>query len=177
MYARAVDDAATHLRELHHEEWEKLGLGALALGLAVVAAQTRPALALPLLFGGLALAALGVRGLWRRWDLVDTLAGERDAYVISEVRSYASREATIERRRIHAGAIRCLLAKPGLAGPVTEELTALVSELEDEELVLDPDCAIVSARLVGDLSSDLCLTYSEDLRSRARQIRGGFRRS
>jgi hypothetical protein len=37
-----------------------------------------------------------VRAVWRRWDLVDRLTGERDAYVISEVLAYASREATME---------------------------------------------------------------------------------
>jgi osmotically-inducible protein OsmY len=35
MYARAVDDAGARLRELREEEWEDLGLGALALGLAL----------------------------------------------------------------------------------------------------------------------------------------------
>jgi hypothetical protein len=51
-YARAVEEAATRLRELRLEEWEDLGL-ALALGLAPVAAEVRPAFALPLFVGGL----------------------------------------------------------------------------------------------------------------------------
>ena len=63
MYARAVDEAAARLRELRHEEWEDLGLAALALGLAVVATQVRPAFAMPLFLGGLAVGALGVRAL------------------------------------------------------------------------------------------------------------------
>ena len=91
MHARAVDDAATRLRDLRREEWEDLSLAALAIALALAATWARPALALPLFLGGLAVGALGLRALWRRWDLVDRLAGERDAHVISEVRAYAAR--------------------------------------------------------------------------------------
>ena len=94
MYARAVDDAADRLRALRHEECEALGLAALALVLAVVAAEVRSrVLALPLFLGGLVVGALGMRALWRRWDLVERLSGDRDAYVIAEVRAYASRES------------------------------------------------------------------------------------
>lgn len=49
------------MRELRHEEWEDLGLAALAVVFAVAATQVRPALALPLFLGGVALAALGLR--------------------------------------------------------------------------------------------------------------------
>jgi hypothetical protein len=73
MYARAVDEAAARLRELRHEEWEELGLAAVALGFALAATQVLPRLAAPLFLGGLPLWALGVRALWRRWDLVDRL--------------------------------------------------------------------------------------------------------
>ena len=69
MHARAVDNAAARLRELRHEEWGNLGLAALAFGLAIVATQVRPSLALPLFLGGVAVWFLGVRALWRRWDL------------------------------------------------------------------------------------------------------------
>src|SRR5512132_3490728 len=71
MYARAVEDAATRLRDLRREEWEDFGLAALALTLAVAAAYLQPAFALPLFVGGLAVGARGVQALWRRWDLID----------------------------------------------------------------------------------------------------------
>ena len=114
MYARAVDDAADRLRELRREEWGDFGLAALALGLAVVGSQARPALAMPLFLAGLTVAGLGVRALWREWDLLDRLAGERHAYVIPQVLAYAAREATTERRRTFA-ALRTPSPHSGLA--------------------------------------------------------------
>ena len=106
MYARAVDDAAARLRALRREKREDFGLAALAVVLAVVAAAFLPELALPLLVGGLAIGVLGLRALFRRWDLVERLSGERDAYVIPEVLAYASHEADIERRQTFAAMIR-----------------------------------------------------------------------
>jgi hypothetical protein len=91
MYARAVDEAAVRLRKLRNDEWECFGLAAMAFGLALLATQFRPDLALPVCVGGLVAWALGIRALWRRWDLVDRLSGERDAWVIPEVRDYAKR--------------------------------------------------------------------------------------
>src|SRR5688500_4074499 len=102
MYARAVDDASARLQELRQEEWQELALAAFALGLALVATQIHPALAMPLFIGGVVLGARGMTALWRRWDLVDRLAAERDAHAIAEVRAYASREATMERRHCFA---------------------------------------------------------------------------
>ena len=185
MYARAVDDAGARLRELRHEEWEKLGLAALALGLAVTATQIRPSVALPLMLGGFVVGALGVRALWRRWDLVDRLAGERDAYVIPEVLKYASREATMERRSAMATFIRGWLGEPGSSlearvRPAAAELEALASELTDDGLELDPACAVACQRLLSDLGASPLLNASrppEELRSRVRQIRAGFRSS
>jgi hypothetical protein len=182
MYARAVEEAAIRLRELRHEEWEDLSLAALALGLAPVAAEARPAFALPLFVGGLVVGALGVRATWRRWDLVDRLAGERDAYVISDVLAYAARESTMEHRRTFAALIRSTVTQPGLAveaqlDAVAQELEALASELEDEELALDPACAVACRRLLSDLVESPLLNPvlpPEDLRSRVLQIRLGF---
>ena len=182
MYARSVDDAAEHLRELRHEEWGDLGLGVLALCLAAVAAETRPELALPLFVGGVVVWALGVRALWRRWDLVDRLAGDEDAYVISEVRAYASREATIDRRRSFAALIRDSVREAGASAnarteAAVEELRALASELEDENVALDPAAAVACLRLLSDLDESPLLNPElpvEDLRSRVRQIRSGF---
>ena len=100
MYARAVDEAELRLRELRHEQWLDLALAAVAFGLALAATQIRPSLAMPLFLGGVFAWALGIRALYRHWDLLDRLADERDAFVIPEVALYASRHATGERRRV-----------------------------------------------------------------------------
>lgn len=180
MYARAVDDAAARLRELRHEEWQYLGLAALVLGLAVAAAEVRPALAVPLLVGGLAVGALGIRALWRRWDLVERLSGQRDAYVISEVLAFASRETTMERRHSFAALIRGRLAQPHTqTAAAVQELEALARELDDDELELDPASAIACSRLLSDPAGSPLLNRAfppEELRSRVVQIRSGFKR-
>ena len=98
MNARDLDAAAARLRELRCEQREKLALGALALILAVVATTVYPDFAFPLLLGGVGVGALGVRALWRRWDLVDRLAAVPDALAIAEVRTYASRRTTVDSR-------------------------------------------------------------------------------
>jgi len=183
MYARAVDGAAARLRELRHEQCRRLGLAAVALGLAVAASEVRPALALPLLLGGLAVGALGMRTLWLYWDLLDRLAGERDAYVIPEVLAHASREATGERRRGYAASIRSRLGRPGpvcepRAAAAAEELRALAAELEDGGLALDPACAVACMRLLSELDGCPFLDSPlppEELRARVRQIRFGFK--
>jgi hypothetical protein len=182
MYARAVDNASARLRELRQDEWGNLGLAALVLGLAVAAIELRPELALPLFLGGLAAAARGVRALWRRWDLVEQLSGERDAYVITDIRAFALRETTTERRHTFAALIRNTLAHPGLAfeariAGAADELAALAAELDDDELELDPAAAVACARLLSDVTGSPLLNPSlpqEDLRSRVRQIRSGF---
>lgn len=183
MYARAVDEAATRLRELRHAVWEDLGLAALALGLAVAATQVRPALAVPLFLGGLAVGALGMRAVWLRWELVERLAVEPEAQVIAEVRAYASREAKMERRHTSAALIRSRLRQPSLGfearvSAAAEDLEALACELDDDELELDPACAVACVRLLSDLAGSPLLNLTlpaEDLRSRVRQIRSGFR--
>ena len=140
MYARAVDESASRLRELRDEERNGLGLGALALALSLVATSLRPELALPLFIGGIAVGALGVRAVWHRWVIVDSLVGERDAYVISEIRERAVHEATMERRRVLAAALRSWLTEPmsDRVRAAAEELQALAAELEDDRLVLEP---------------------------------------
>jgi hypothetical protein len=179
MYARAVDDAAVRLRELRAETRGQLGVGMLSLGLAVAATEVRPGLVLPLFFGGLAVGALGMRALWRRWDLVDTLAGERDAYVIPEVLAQAAREATIERRRSYASLLRVWLREPTERHVrlAANELEALVRELDDEKLALDPADAVACKRLLSELTGSPLRNRErapEELRSRVRQIRSGF---
>jgi hypothetical protein len=182
MYARAVDDAKIRLRSLRRERWEDLGLAALVLVLAVVAAEVRPELALPLFVGGLAVGALGIRALWRHWDLVERLSGERDAYVIPEVFANASRETEIERRQSFAALIRSRLPQPGIVSDArvaaaAGELEALAAERDDRALVLEPAAAVACLRLLTDLDDSPLLNPAvppEDLRSRIRQIRSGF---
>lgn len=182
MYARAVDEADARLRELRHEERGELGLAATALGASIVATTVFPALVAPLFLGGLVVGALGARAMWRRWDLLERLSGERDAYVISEVLAFASREATMERRDSFAALIRGRLQDARLVVDarvlgVADELEALASELEDGDLALDPASAVACLRLLSDFPQSPLLNQalpSEDLRSRIRQIRSGF---
>ena len=180
MDARSVDAASSALRDLRRDERDQLGVAAIALGLAVGATQVVPELALPIFLGGLFVGMLGMRALWRHWELVDRLAVERDAYAIAEVREYAAREATMERRHALAAYIRTWLQQPvsDRILPVAAELEALASELDDEDLSLDPVCAVACARLTSDPTSALLnvsLT-SHELRSRVAHIRAGFAR-
>jgi hypothetical protein len=184
MYARAVDDAAIHLRELRHEEWAGFGSGALAIGLSLAATQVRPALALPLFLGGVVVGVLGARAYWRRWALLDELADKRDAYVLRDVVAYASREATMDRRRTFAAFIRAVVREPGFGCEqrvrgAAGDLHALGMELDDEELELDPAAAVACLRLVSDPALSPLINPvlpPEDLRSRIFQIRSGFSR-
>ena len=162
-------------------ERQDLGLAALALGLAVTGALVYPPLALPLLFGGFAVGFLGLRASWRRWDLVERLSGDRDAYVISEVRERAARESTTERRHALAASIRSRLARPEPAERVAcavAELEALASELDDDELQLDPAAAVACARLLEDFAASPLLNLDlppEDVPVQVGRIRSGFR--
>jgi hypothetical protein len=182
MYARAVDDAAAQLQNLRRVGWQDLALAAVTLILAVVVTQIHPPLALPLLLGGVTVGGLGIQALWRRWDIVERLSGERDAYVIAEVLAFASREATMERRHGYAESIRSVLEQPesdfdARSSAARQELDALASELDDGGLELDPACAVACARLLRVAQSPLLLTPAqppEELCTRIRQIRFGF---
>ncbi len=182
MYARAVDEAETRLRSLRREEREDLALAGVTLGLAIAAAARAPSLALPLLIGGTALGMLGVRALWRHWDLVDRLAGEPDAYAIAEVLAYAARETTMRKRRRSAALIRHHLEvgsanSPNRAGDAAEELAALADELEDEALELSPESAVACSRLLGEPTQSPLLNPAlphDGLRSSVRRIRSGL---
>jgi hypothetical protein len=181
MDARAIDDAALRLSELREQEWEDLGLGALALGLSVAATEVLPSLALPLFFGGLVVGFLGVRALIRRWDLVEQLVDESDAYVLPEVLERASREATMERRRTFAALIRSALRtgdSPSETpwGAAAVELGALASQLDDDTLALEPFSAVACLKLVNDLRGSPALDElsPELLRWRIQEVRAGF---
>ena len=184
MYARSLEEASARLVELRQEEWGELGMGALALGAAVVASLLHPPLALPLFFGGLVVGALGIRALWRRWDLIDRLSVEAEAYVIPDVLAHARREATIKRRQLLAARLLGLLNDPG---PVCEcrvcetreDLEALAAELADETLLLDPASAVYCMRLLGNAEESPLLNPSlpiQALHARIARIRAGFTR-
>jgi hypothetical protein len=182
VYARAVDQADARLRDLRLEERGELGLAAAALAASVVATEAFPPLVAPLFIGGLFVGALGARAMWRRWDLLERLSGDSDAHVIAEVRAFALREATIERRRSFAALIRARLQEAAFAGEtrvlsVAEELTALAADLEDEEQQLDPASAVACMRLLSDVALSPLLNRelpAEDLRARVLRIRYGF---
>jgi hypothetical protein len=184
MYARAVDEAAARLDSLKHEQCADLALAAVALALAVTAAAFHPALALPLFLGGLFVGGSGTRALWRRWDLLDRLSGERDAYVISEVREHAMTETTMERRHEFAELIRYRLHEQepehqARLAPVAAKLDALALDLDDDGLELEPACAVACARLLTDFAGSPLLDSwlsAEDLLSTVHQIRAGFER-
>jgi hypothetical protein len=179
MDARTVDDAALRLRELREEEWGDLGLAAVAAGLSLLASQLWPELAVPFFAGAAFLAVRGAGAVVRRVELLDRLAADRDAYVITEVRDRALRDAAPDRRRHYAAYVRVALLRPppGGFGPAAAELEALAAQLEDETLTLDAACAVACERLVNDpygsplLNPDLGLDV---LRARVRQIRSGF---
>jgi hypothetical protein len=183
VYARAVDQADERLRELRQEARWELALAGAALAGAVVATELLPALAAPLFLGGLFIGLRGARAMWRRWDLVERLSGEREAHVISEVRAFATREATMERRHSFAALLRGRLSEARVIVDarvlaVEDDLEALVSELEDEDLTFEPAAAVCCMRLLSDMTQSPLLNHTsppEDLRSRVRQIRSGFR--
>jgi hypothetical protein len=181
MYARAVEEAAITLRDLRRAEWEDLALGLVALGSAIAATTILPSLALPLFLGGVAIGARGLRALWLRWDLVERLAGERDAYVISEVRDRALRETTMGRRRAFAAVIRTYLCDPENARLrfLEAELEDLAAELEDPDLTLQPSSGVACFHLLGDPLARRLLdpaVSDEELRARIAEVRSGLTR-
>jgi hypothetical protein len=118
--------------------------------------------------------------MWQRWDLVERLSGEPDAYRIREVRARAAREARMDRRQWYAARFRVTveqLSLRGVEGDPVVELAALAAELEDEGLALDPAAAVACARLAADLETTAMLNPAfrpEELRSRVVRIRAGF---
>lgn len=181
MYARAIEESEARLHELRRSEWEGFGLSALFLASAVTASLLRSAFTLPLLVGGLTGTVFGVRAACRRWDVLDRLAGERDAHSIPEVRARALAETTCERRHNLAISVRLILNSPVCVSDrvigAADDLEALANDLEDDELMLDPAAAVACVRLLTDpLNSPLldATAHAEDVRSRVRQIRSGF---
>ncbi len=182
MYARAIDDAEARLVQLRHDEWARFGLTALALGAALALTQLYRPLALPVLIGGMAVGALGVRTLWLRWDLVERLSGEQDAYVIPEVLASAARAGDLRQRRSYAASIRFWLehSPPGCEQRVAacaDVLEELARELEDDAVELGTASGVACKRLLTDPALSALFNPGlppEDLRSSVAQIRSGL---
>jgi hypothetical protein len=175
VHARAVIEANTRLAELRRDEWQQLGLGALALTASLATTAAYEPLVAPLFFGGIALWLLGIRSLWRRWDLVDRLADDRSAYVISAVRAYAARDAQMDRRRANAASLRYWATQADLT-EVVAELDQLALDLENANLELSPACAIVCRRLLTDPTVSPLLNggVADDLHETIVEIERGF---
>ena len=179
MIARAVEDADRRLRDLRREEWEDGALAAVAMALAIAASAFRPTFAFPLFIGGMFVAGRAVVAGWRRWDLLDRLVVERDAYALSEVRGLAEQEARVVNRRRLSRAIRSGLELADNPRSVAnaDQLLSLADELVDPLLELDPACAVACSRLLTDYVGSPLLNSAlpaEDVRSRLVQIRSGF---
>lgn len=183
MVARDVDQAARELAAWRREARQQFGLAAVAFALALGASQLRPAFAVPLLFGGVAALALGVRALAKRWELLDRLLLDRDAYAIGDVRARGAQATSMKSRHALASSIHCLLAQPdltpsGRVGAAAQELEELADELDDEDLALDPTSAAECMRLLNDVSESPLRNPAfplEDLRARVSRILAGFR--
>jgi hypothetical protein len=134
---------------------------------------------MPLFLGGIAVGALGIRALWRRWDLVDRLAGEQDAYIIPEILAYASRNSSMAGRRSLAATIEGVAPDPAHPDAtrleeVADELDALARDLKNGDLDLDPASAVACSRLVSGALYDAAVPADEVL-ALIRHIRCGFR--
>jgi hypothetical protein len=179
MTARAVDEARDLLRDLKHEQWLDDAAAAVMIASSLVLLTPRPDLALALFAAGAFLAFRGAVATWRRWDLVDELVTEPDAYTIADVRARAVAEASAGNRRTLSSVIRWRLdrgADARVAAAATE-LAALADQLDDPALDFDPVCAAVCGRLLRDANASPLINDAlpaDDVQSRIVQIRNGF---
>jgi hypothetical protein len=178
VHARALRDAETKLVNFRHDEVEQLGLGAAALAASLALTAVYRPLVAPLFVGGLALWVLGIRSVWRRWDLVDRLADEPDAYALSAVRAYGARDARMARRRAYAGVLRRWASEwsDSDTTEVARDLEQLALDLEDAGLELAPASAIACRRLLTDPTASPLLTCApvEEIHARITEIEEGF---
>ncbi len=166
-------------------EWEDGLLAFFALGSSIAVSNHHPTLAVALFVGGLVTAFRGVRASVLRWELLENLRRERDAYAIEEVRRAAEKAATPENRRLMASTVRLMLERQGPAAadrlaPCAGELSGLAEDLEDPALVLDPTCAVECEHLLSDAGVSPLLNPAlpmEDVHSALCRIRAGFSRS
>ena len=181
MSARALQEARARLVALRHDELERIAVSALALGASLAATVFYPPLALPLFVGGVAIGVLGVGSTWRHWDLVDRLADDREAYEIPAVRSYAARDARMDRRVAYSSMIRSWTRQDPPADSripeVADQLEELARELAAADLDLDPASALACRRFVTDSTVSPLLDETasrDDLARYVARIRAGF---
>jgi hypothetical protein len=184
MTARMIEDAEHRLHELRQDEWSCIALAAVAMALALGASVVNPAFAIPFFLGGLTVALRSGHAFFERADLAHKLMLERSAHTIPEIRRRAEQAATMESRRVLAAAVRRRLEPvpgyrvAGRVAAVAGELESLAGELDDEQLLLDPVCAIQCADLLNAYEANPLyddLLPEEDAWARIRQIRAGFR--
>jgi hypothetical protein len=148
--ARRIDEATSELRDFRVDELGAIALGPPALVLSVVATQIQPALALPLFAGGLYLMARAVIAEVRRYNLVDRLSRDRDAYAIPEVAARGRRAAAMQNRRRMASSIRHAVTISSRLAPCAGVLESLAADLERDDLELDPVLAVDCQELVNE---------------------------
>lgn len=181
MNARQIEQADERLHDLKVRAVEDMVLAACGFGLALAATQLRPAFAVPLLVGAIALCFLGVQALVRRSFLIEDLAADRDAYVIPDVRGFGLRAASPAHRHQLARVLRVALLGSTYETAerlqaVRPELDELIADLEDDSLRWEPPAAVGLERWLNDpLGSfhDQTVPVTE-LRSRLRVFLAGF---
>jgi hypothetical protein len=179
-----VEDAEHRLHDLRQDELSCIAVAAFAMALALGASVVRPAFAIPFFLGGLMVALRSGRAFFERSDLTHELMLERDAHAIPEIRRRAEEVAALENRRVLAAAVRRRLEPvpgyriEGRVAALAGELEPLAAELEDEQLLLDPVCAVQCADLLTGYAENPLYDDrlpGEDAWARLRHIRAGFR--
>lgn len=180
--ARTLEQAEATVGELRREARQDTVVVALALVSALLTTQVRPAVVLPALVVGVAFSFLAARASFRRFQLLDRLAADRDAYAIREIRSRGVRASSMKNRRMLAASIRRMPGEPGVALETRitvcrDELERLADELDRPELTLDAFAAVACERLLSDGGESPLFNPAlpvDSLISRLRQIRVGF---
>ena len=153
MYARAIDERRGSCASCRSSSGASSVLLSLRSGLPVTATQFHRGVSLS--------PSCSEVSSWERAASIRSGAGGTSStvssqtgtqYVIAEVRAYAARQATMARRHSFATAIRSTVQEtaPSRISAAAQELEALAQELDDENLELDPACAVACMRLLED---------------------------
>lgn len=154
---------------------DEAALAAVAFAAAFAATHLRPALALPFLLGGVTAISLGTRAAWLRWDVIDRLLLDRDAYEIPAVRKWAERSASMKNRHRLAAVYRRITPEPAArACGLADDLEILARDLDDEKLELDPLAAVMCERLLSEGPACLAPASVVDTRACIRRVEAGF---
>ena len=167
-----LEAKARQLVSLHHQVADDLALMFAAFSTALGATRIAPSLAAPLLVGGILSGTLALRAFWLRWDLIDRLAQDRDAYSIAEVRRFGERSASQANRLLLASFARHLAG--GEPGEIGEKLVRLAGCLEDGDMALMPDCAVACQHLLLGEGENGGGSFADDALVRLSHILAGF---